>query len=262
LVPRRGAIQDGNAVTWSPAANLPRRADERGTIRLTKPDDVSAAYNQLDINSRRTRVANKRFSVQFDLFNALNSSAIFDTNNSTARRRSSEPIQPGCRASRLSSNGSHGKKGGDVMRMHHALFIFVALLAGGAVATAQELGPGAGVLEIGGFPGGALWLVSGDDNTEVNFNNWSYGGGLSWYRGRCRSRLKRPLGSASRKGELSQPRSRGGAGAEHDGHRRQRRYLPGGGNRRLAPYVTGGAGTLTLISRSRRSSSGSPMRNA
>ena len=60
--------------------------------------------------------------------------------------------------------------------------ILVALAASSAVASAQETGaPGAGKLEIGGFPGGGLWLVGGDDNTEVNFNNYNFGGGATWY---------------------------------------------------------------------------------
>ena len=52
-----------------------------------------------------------------------------------------------------------------------ALLTVVVLMVSCAAASAQETGPGPGKLEIGGFPGGGLWLGGGDDNLEVNFNN-------------------------------------------------------------------------------------------
>ena len=65
------------------------------------------------------------------------------------------------------------------MTRSRALLIALVLVAGCAVASAQEVG--AGKVEFGGWPGGGLILVGGDDNTEVNFNNWTYGGGASLY---------------------------------------------------------------------------------
>ena len=65
------------------------------------------------------------------------------------------------------------------MTRSRALLIALVLVAGCAVASAQEA-PRAGKMEVGGFPGGGLWLVSGNDNTEVNFNNYGYGGGASF----------------------------------------------------------------------------------
>ena len=137
------------------------------------------------------------------------------------------------------------------MRIHHVLFIIVLLLAGGAVATAQELGPGAGTLEVGGFPGGGLWLVSGDDDTEVNFNNWSYGGGLSWYlRPRVAVEAEAAFGLGLAQGVNYRQREVVAAQVPNTlGMTGNVVFFPGGSNRRLAPYVTGGAGTLTLISR-------------
>ena len=61
-----------------------------------------------------------------------------------------------------------------------AFLIAVVLVAGCAVASAQEE-VGAGKLEVGGFPGGGVYFVSGDDNNEVNFNDFVYGGGATWY---------------------------------------------------------------------------------
>lgn len=137
------------------------------------------------------------------------------------------------------------------MRIHHVLFIIVLLLAGGAVATAQELGPGAGTLEVGGFPGGGLWLVRGDDDTEVNFNNWSYGGGLSWYlRPRVAVEAEAAFGLGLAQGVNYRQREVVAAQVPNTlGMTGNVVFFPGGSNRRLAPYVTGGAGTLTLISR-------------
>ena len=62
-----------------------------------------------------------------------------------------------------------------------ALLAAVILLAGCSSALAQEAMIGAGRLEIGGFPGGGTFFVGGDDNTEVNFNVYTAGGGLTYY---------------------------------------------------------------------------------
>jgi hypothetical protein len=55
------------------------------------------------------------------------------------------------------------------------------LLAGCSLAFAQEATIGAGKVEIGGFPGGGTFFVGGNDNTEVNFNVYTAGGGLTYY---------------------------------------------------------------------------------
>src|SRR5512145_324123 len=57
----------------------------------------------------------------------------------------------------------------------------VILIAGCAVASAQDATIGAGKLEIGGFPGGGTFFKGGDDNKEVNFNVYTAGGGLTYY---------------------------------------------------------------------------------
>jgi hypothetical protein len=58
-----------------------------------------------------------------------------------------------------------------------ALMVFASL----STLSAQEATVGAGKLEIGGFPGGGTFFVGGDDNTEVNFNVYTAGGGLTYY---------------------------------------------------------------------------------
>src|SRR5438093_170849 len=62
-----------------------------------------------------------------------------------------------------------------------AFLTALVLLAGCSVAFAQEATIGAGKIEIGGFPGGGTFFVSGDDNTEVNFNVYTAGGDITYY---------------------------------------------------------------------------------
>jgi hypothetical protein len=69
-------------ITWSPAASLfPGGRTNAETIRLTQPGQLyQPRYNQLDINFRKNfRHGTKRYSLQFNLFNALNGNAIFAT---------------------------------------------------------------------------------------------------------------------------------------------------------------------------------------
>jgi hypothetical protein len=130
--------------------------------------------------------------------------------------------------------------------------ILVVLLAGCAIASAQEPGaPGAGKLELGGFPGGGLWLAGGDDNTEVSFNNYDFGGSASWYL--------TPKAAIEGEGAF-------GLGISQNVNYRNRTvyriqmphtlttsgnvvFFPAGSAGRLVGYVTGGAGTLTMFSR-------------
>jgi len=130
------------------------------------------------------------------------------------------------------------------------LLIAAVLVAGCAVASAQEQ-VGAGTLEVGGFPAGGLYLVGGDDNLEMNFNDYVYGGGVTWY--------VNPLVAVEAEGL-------GGIGIAQDVILRNRELshnfvpnmlgvsgnivvFPAGSRRQVAPYVTGGVGTLTLLSR-------------
>lgn len=131
-------------------------------------------------------------------------------------------------------------------------FILVALMAGGAVASAQEVGDaGAGKLEIGGFPGGGLWLAGGDDNTEVDFNNYDFGGGATWYLN--------PMTAIEGEAAFGLGISQNVEYKTRTVHRIQMPHtlttsgnvviFPGGSDRRVAGYVTGGVGMLTLYSR-------------
>jgi hypothetical protein len=124
-------------------------------------------------------------------------------------------------------------------------------MAGCAVASAQEASPGAGKLEIGGFPGGGLWLGGGDDNTEVNFNNYDFGGGATWYvtpRAAIETEAAFGLGISQNVNyhnkivyRIQMPHTLGVSGNIV--------IFPAGSAKHVAGYVTGGAGTLILYSR-------------
>jgi hypothetical protein len=72
-------------ITWSvPAASFPGGRTNSETIILTKPGSLHyPRWNQLDVNLRKTfRSGRKTFSMQLDLFNALNANVISGANNS------------------------------------------------------------------------------------------------------------------------------------------------------------------------------------
>jgi hypothetical protein len=145
-------------------------------------------------------------------------------------------------------------EGGPMMSDRAGTAFLTAILLVGtfAIASAQETAaPGAGKLEVGGFPGGGLWLAGGDGNTEVSFNNYDFGGDATWYLN----------SKAAIEGE-----SAFGLGLSQNVHyRNQTVYrvqmphtlgvngnivvFPAGSAEHVAGYVTGGAGTLTLFSR-------------
>jgi hypothetical protein len=68
-----------------------------------------------------------------------------------------------------------------MVRGSRAVLTALVLLAGCSIASAQDATIGAGKVEIGGFPGGGTFFTGGDDNTEVNFNVYTAGGGLTYY---------------------------------------------------------------------------------
>jgi hypothetical protein len=131
-----------------------------------------------------------------------------------------------------------------------AFLIAVALVAGCAVASAQDE-VGAGKVEVGGFPGGGIYFVSGNDNNEVNFNDFVYGGGATWYLNPAVGVEAEMLGGIGIAQDVNYhnkvvfhnqvPNLLGASGNVV--------IFPGGSRRRVAGYVTAGAGILTLLSR-------------
>lgn len=125
----------------------------------------------------------------------------------------------------------------------------LVMLCGTTMTFAQE--SGAGKVEVGFFPGGAMFFVGGDGDREANFNNFTSGGFASW-------NLSRLLGLEA-EGSF-------GLGISQDvtyGHQSVR-YIPvpalrsfganavvfpQGSNRKFVPYLTGGAGLLRITDR-------------
>jgi len=71
-------------ITWQPAASLfPGGRTLSQTIVMNPPGSLYLPrYTQLDVNFRKIfRRGTKRYSLQIDLFNALNGNAIWGTNN-------------------------------------------------------------------------------------------------------------------------------------------------------------------------------------
>ena len=130
--------------------------------------------------------------------------------------------------------------------------ILVALVASCAVASAQEPGgPRAGTPGVGGLPGGGLWLAGGDDNAEVNFNNYDFGGGATWYLS--------PITAIEAEAAFGLGISQNVGYKKRTVYRIQMPHtlmtsgnvviFPAGSARRVAGYVAGGVGMLTLYSR-------------
>jgi hypothetical protein len=129
------------------------------------------------------------------------------------------------------------------------LLTVVALVAGCAVVSAQDVG--AGTLEVGGFPAGGIFFKGGDDNTEVNFNDYVYGGGVTWYLNPMFGVEVEALGGIGIAQDVMYE--------DHIVYHNQVPNLfgvsgnivvfPGGSQRRVVGYVTAGVGTLRLLSR-------------
>src|SRR5947199_3235744 len=136
-------------------------------------------------------------------------------------------------------------------RILKVFFTIAILVAGSAVASAQDEQPGAGKLEVGGFPGGGLWLAGGDNKTEVNFNNYDFGGGATWYlNSKAAIEVEGAFGLGLSQNVNYQNKIVYRVQMPHTlGTNGNIVIFPGGSARRLAGYVTGGVGMLTLYSR-------------
>ena len=67
------------------------------------------------------------------------------------------------------------------MMIRSILFSAGVLLLGATTAMAQDQSLGPGKVELGFFPMGGLFLIGGDDDGEVNFNEYTSGASLSYY---------------------------------------------------------------------------------
>ena len=129
--------------------------------------------------------------------------------------------------------------------------VVLVLLAGCAVASAQDVG--AGKFELSGWPVGGLYLKGGDDNTEVNFNDYSYGGGATFYLNPTVGvEVEASYGLGLAQGVVYKNKDVHHVEVPNTLQTSGNIVLFLGGatkNKQFVPYVTGGAGVMTLISR-------------
>src|SRR4051812_1805417 len=128
------------------------------------------------------------------------------------------------------------------------ILVIAILAAGSSVARAQEVGSaGAGTLEVGGFPGGGLWLGGGDGNTEVDFNNYNFGGGATFYlNSKTALEAETAFGLGLSQNVIYRNNIVYRVQMPHTLQTNGNVvFFPGGSSRRLAGYVTGGVGMLT-----------------
>ena len=132
-----------------------------------------------------------------------------------------------------------------------AVLVALVLLCGATAAPAQPPDTGAGKFEAGFFPFGAALYVGGNDDDEVNFNTYDFGGYASWYF----SRLVALEGEGAFGLGIAQDIIAGNRFFEHIhvphtlGFSGNVVVFPTGSDRRLAAYVTGGVGVLSLLER-------------
>jgi len=137
-----------------------------------------------------------------------------------------------------------------VIRIFFAGVAFFAFFVSGVAA--QETTPGAGKVEIGGFPMGGTFFVGGDDDKEVNFNVYTAGANLTCYltkRAAIEGELSISFGLAQdvffNKTEVlhvQMPNVWSYFGNVV--------WFPSGATgRAVAPYITAGAGAVSLQSR-------------
>jgi hypothetical protein len=128
------------------------------------------------------------------------------------------------------------------------LVLLAATLIGLGTAYAQEASGGAGRVEIGAFPGGGIFFTESSKGNEPDFGNYALGASLT-------VNVNRLVGI---EGELG-----GTIGIHQNVNFSQKTFTdqrtpsmwaysgnmvfnPGGSDRAVVPYVTGGIGGLTL----------------
>ena len=132
-----------------------------------------------------------------------------------------------------------------------AVLVALLLLCGATAAPAQSSDIGAGRLEAGFFPFGAALYVGGNDDDEVNFNTYNFGGHATWYF----NRLAAVEGEGSLGLGIAQDIIAGNRFFEHIhvphtfGFSGNVVVFPTGSDRQLAAYLTGGVGVLSLLER-------------
>jgi hypothetical protein len=124
-----------------------------------------------------------------------------------------------------------------------AVVVFAA-----ATAYAQEGGVGAGRIEIGAFPGGGMFFTKTSNGNEPAFGNYALGGSLTvnanrfvGFEGEGGGTLG--VRQAFNFGETAYTNQRSPSSWMYQGNVV---VNPGGSDRAVVPYATGGLGGLTL----------------
>ena len=173
-------------ITWSPPASVfPGGRTNSETIILSTPGTIfQPRYNQVDINFRKNfRHGSKMFTAQFDLFNVTNSASILTTNNAIGGSLGESTSILKGRMPRIAFQMRFsGAVTHDTQDVHRCCVHVLATVGTGGVVSAQELLDQPIRFEIGGTPGGGLFFTGGDDNTEANFNVYTFSGHADYYR--------------------------------------------------------------------------------
>jgi hypothetical protein len=129
-----------------------------------------------------------------------------------------------------------------------ALALFAALALGAGSAYAQDGAVGAGRFEIGAFPGGAMFFTESGNGNEPDFGNYALGGSVTF-------NVNRWIGVEGEGGGTLGIRQNFTSGATAFADQRTPGMWmysgnlvvnPGGSDRTLVPYATGGVGGLTM----------------
>ena len=126
--------------------------------------------------------------------------------------------------------------------------MLAALALGAANSYAQDGTPGAGRLEIGAFPGGAMFFTESGNRNEPEFGNYALGGSVTF-------NVNRWIGVEGEGGGTVGIRQNfTTAAAAFSDQRTPGMWMysgnlvvhPGGSDRAVVPYATGGFGGLTM----------------
>jgi hypothetical protein len=132
--------------------------------------------------------------------------------------------------------------------LRNVLALLAATLFGIGAASAQEGSAGAGRVEIGAFPGGGMFFTQSSNGNEPEFGNYAIGASLT-------VNLNRWIGIEGEGGGTIGIRQNFSVGPQAFVDQRSPSMWsysgnlvvnPGGSDRAVVPYLTGGIGGLTL----------------
>src|SRR5262245_28342812 len=130
----------------------------------------------------------------------------------------------------------------------NVLVLLAAMVFGVGTAYAQETGAGAGRIEIGAFPGGGMFFTQSTNGNEPDFGNYALGASFT-------VNVNRWIGFEGEAGVTIGIHQNFNVGQESFTDQRSPGMWayngnvvvnPGGSDRPIVPYLTGGLGGLTL----------------